>query len=60
MNDGLAALEGTTTQAIAERSASNLLRVPWVEPDDVSAMVLYLVSDAARSPVRSLCLTRAC
>ncbi len=48
MNDGLAALEGTTTQAIAERSAGNLLPVPWVEPQDVSAMVLYLVSDGAR------------
>lgn len=48
MNDGLAALEGTTTQEIAERSAGNLLPVPWVEPEDVSAMVLYLVSDGAR------------
>ena len=48
MNDGLAALEGTTTQAIAERSAGNLLPVPWVEPEDVAGMVLYLVSDAAR------------
>ncbi|QIP12830.1 mycofactocin-coupled SDR family oxidoreductase [Spirosoma aureum] len=48
MNDGLAELEGTTTQAIAERSAGNLLPVPWVEPEDVSAMVLYLVSDGAR------------
>jgi SDR family mycofactocin-dependent oxidoreductase len=48
MNDGLAALEGTTTQEIAERSAGNLLPVPWVEPEDVSAMVLYLVSDKAR------------
>ena len=48
MNDGLAELEGTTTQEIAERSAGNLLPVPWVEPEDVSAMVLYLVSDGAR------------
>ncbi|GAB2590069.1 mycofactocin-coupled SDR family oxidoreductase [Spirosoma areae] len=48
MNDGLAELEGTTTQAIAERSAGNLLPVPWVEPEDVSAMVLYLVSNKAR------------
>lgn len=48
MNDGLAELEGTTTQEIAERSAGNLLPVPWVEPEDVSAMVLYLVSDKAR------------
>ncbi|QJW91112.1 mycofactocin-coupled SDR family oxidoreductase [Spirosoma taeanense] len=48
MNDGLAELEGTTTQEIAERSAGNLLPVPWVEPEDVSAMVLYLVSEGAR------------
>ncbi|MBD2705541.1 mycofactocin-coupled SDR family oxidoreductase [Spirosoma sp. BT702] len=48
MNDGLAELEGTTTQEIAERSAGNLLPVPWVEPEDVSAMVLYLASDEAR------------
>ncbi|GAB3896023.1 mycofactocin-coupled SDR family oxidoreductase [Spirosoma agri] len=48
MNDGLAELEGTTTQEIAERSAGNLLPVPWVEPEDVSSMVLYLASDKAR------------
>lgn len=48
MNDGLAALEGATPQEIAERSAGNLLPVPWVEPEDVSAMVLYLASDKAR------------
>ncbi|GAB3994438.1 mycofactocin-coupled SDR family oxidoreductase [Spirosoma daeguense] len=48
MNDGLAELEGTTTQEIAERSAGNLLPVPWVETEDVAAMVLYLASDKAR------------
>jgi len=48
MNDGLAELEGVTTQEVAERSAGNLLPVPWVEPEDVSAMVLFLVSDKAR------------
>jgi NAD(P)-dependent dehydrogenase (short-subunit alcohol dehydrogenase family) len=32
MNDGLAALEGLTPAEIAERSAGNLLPVPWVEP----------------------------
>ena len=48
MNDGLAALEGATPQEIAERSAGNLLPVPWVEPEDVAAMVLFLVSDGAR------------
>lgn len=48
MNDGLAELEGTTTQEIAERSAGNLLDVPWVEIDDVSNAVLFLASDEAR------------
>jgi SDR family mycofactocin-dependent oxidoreductase len=48
MNDGLAALEGATPQQIAERSAGNLLPVPWVEPEDVAAAVVYLASDRAR------------
>ena len=44
MNDGLAAMEGMTTQEIAERSAGNLLPVPWIEPKDVA--------DAVRLPRR--------
>jgi SDR family mycofactocin-dependent oxidoreductase len=48
MNDGLAALEGTTPREIAERSAGNLLPVPWIEPEDVAQAVLFLASDAAR------------
>lgn len=48
MNDGLAALEGATTQEIAERSAGNLLAVPWIEPEDVASAVVYLASDRAR------------
>lgn len=49
MNDGLAALEGTTPEEIAERSAGNLLPgVPWIEPEDVAEAVLYLASDRAR------------
>jgi SDR family mycofactocin-dependent oxidoreductase len=48
MNDGLAALEGLTPNQIAERSAGNLLPVPWVEPEDVAAAVVYLASDDAR------------
>jgi NAD(P)-dependent dehydrogenase (short-subunit alcohol dehydrogenase family) len=38
MNDGLAELEGLTPKEVAERSAGNLLPVPWVEPDDVRMM----------------------
>ena len=48
MNDGLAALEGATPQEIAERSAGNLLPVPWIEPEDVAEAVLYPASDRAR------------
>jgi SDR family mycofactocin-dependent oxidoreductase len=48
MNDGLAALEGLTAKEIAERSAGNLLPVPWVEPEDVAAAVVFLASDRAR------------
>jgi SDR family mycofactocin-dependent oxidoreductase len=48
MNDGLAALEGSTPLEIAERSAGNLLPVPWIEPEDVAHLVAYLVSDKAR------------
>jgi NAD(P)-dependent dehydrogenase (short-subunit alcohol dehydrogenase family) len=48
MNDGLAALEGATPREIAERSAGNLLPVPWIEPEDVAALVVFLVSDQAR------------
>ncbi|HSP54844.1 MAG TPA: mycofactocin-coupled SDR family oxidoreductase [Dehalococcoidia bacterium] len=48
MNDGLAALEGATPREIAERSAGNLLPVPWIEPADVAEAVLYLASDRAR------------
>jgi SDR family mycofactocin-dependent oxidoreductase len=48
MNDGLAALEGLTPREIAERSAGNLLPVPWIEAEDVANAVLYLASDRAR------------
>jgi NAD(P)-dependent dehydrogenase (short-subunit alcohol dehydrogenase family) len=48
MNDGLAALEGLTPKEVAERSAGNLLPVPWIEPEDVAHAVLYLASERAR------------
>jgi NAD(P)-dependent dehydrogenase (short-subunit alcohol dehydrogenase family) len=48
MQDGLAELEGTTPREIAERSAGNLLPVPWIEPEDVAQAVVWLVSDRAR------------
>jgi NAD(P)-dependent dehydrogenase (short-subunit alcohol dehydrogenase family) len=48
MNDGLAGLEGLTPRQVAERSAGNLLAVPWVEPEDVAAAVVFLASDSAR------------
>lgn len=48
MNDGLAELEGSTPIEIAERSAGNLLDVPWVETEDVVHAVLFLASDKAR------------
>ncbi len=48
MNDGLAALERLSPREVAERSAGNLLPVPWIEPTDVAQAVLFLVSDAAR------------
>lgn len=48
MNDGLAFLEGSTPQEIAERSAGNLLPVPWIEPEDVAQAVLFLASDKSR------------
>src|SRR6185369_5217901 len=48
MNDGLAALEGATAREIAERSAGNLLPVPWVEPEDVANAVVFLASEKSR------------
>jgi NAD(P)-dependent dehydrogenase (short-subunit alcohol dehydrogenase family) len=49
MNDGLAMLEGKTTREIAERSAGNLLPMPWIEPEDVAAAVVFLASTKARA-----------
>ncbi|MBQ2744454.1 MAG: SDR family oxidoreductase [Lachnospiraceae bacterium] len=48
MNDGLAEMEGTTAEEIAERSAGNLLPVPWIETEDVVESVKFLASDKAR------------
>jgi NAD(P)-dependent dehydrogenase (short-subunit alcohol dehydrogenase family) len=49
MNDGLAQLEGLTPLQIAERSAGNLLPMPWIEPEDVAGAVVFLASFRARS-----------
>jgi NAD(P)-dependent dehydrogenase (short-subunit alcohol dehydrogenase family) len=48
MNDGLAEMEGSTPIEIAERSAGNLLKAPWVESEDVANAVVFLASDKAR------------
>jgi NAD(P)-dependent dehydrogenase (short-subunit alcohol dehydrogenase family) len=48
MNDGLAAMEGLTPRQVAERSAGNLLPVPWIEPADVASTVLFLASPHSR------------
>jgi SDR family mycofactocin-dependent oxidoreductase len=48
LNEGLAEMEGATMQEIAERSAGNLLPVPWIEASDVAEAVVYLVSERAR------------
>jgi SDR family mycofactocin-dependent oxidoreductase len=48
MNDGLAELEGATPKEIAERSAGNLIDVPWIEPQDVANAVLFLASEKSR------------
>jgi NAD(P)-dependent dehydrogenase (short-subunit alcohol dehydrogenase family) len=48
LNDGLARMEGLTPLEVAERSAGNLLPVPWIEPRDVAEALRFLVSDRAR------------
>ena len=48
MNDGLASLEGLTPKEVAERSAGNLINVPWVEAEDVANAVVFLASDKSR------------
>lgn len=48
MNDGLAELEGLTPKEIGERSAGNLINVPWVEAEDVANAVVFLASAKSR------------
>ena len=59
MNDGLAMLEGQTPLEIAERSAGNLLAMPWIEPEDVAGAVVFLASNRARSMTGSTFLLDA-
>jgi NAD(P)-dependent dehydrogenase (short-subunit alcohol dehydrogenase family) len=49
MNDGLAQIEGLTARQIAERSAGNLLPLPWIEPEDVAGAIVFLASSRARA-----------
>src|SRR5437773_7518675 len=48
MNDGLAGMEGMEPREIAERSAGNLLPVPWIAPEEVAEAVVWLASPRAR------------
>jgi NAD(P)-dependent dehydrogenase (short-subunit alcohol dehydrogenase family) len=48
MNDSLAEMEGSNAVEIGERSAGNLLPTPWIETEDVAALVLWLASERAR------------
>jgi NAD(P)-dependent dehydrogenase (short-subunit alcohol dehydrogenase family) len=48
MNDGLAELEGLTPKEIGEKSAGNLINVPWVEAEDVANAVVFLASGKSR------------
>ena len=41
-------LQGTTPVEIAERSAGNLLRTPWIETEDVVEAVKFIASDRAK------------
>ena len=48
MNKGMAAQEGETPEAIANRSGGQLLPVPWIESEDVVEALKYVASDRAR------------
>ena len=48
IEERLAAMEGATPLEISERSAGNLLPVPWLEPEDVAEAVLFLASPRSR------------
>ena len=43
------AASGKTPREIAERSAGNLLPMPWIEPEDVAGAVVFLASSKARA-----------
>lgn len=47
-NEGVDAREATVEDAIPGYSSIMAMPIPWVEPEDISGAVLYLLSDAAR------------
>src|SRR5438552_3986427 len=49
MATGLAISRIVETTVALRPEAADFLHVPWVEPDDVSDVVLYLASDEAKS-----------
>ena len=53
MNDGLAMLEGKTLarEIVRDAPPATLLSMPWIEPEDVAAAVVFLASPARRRAI---------